>query len=189
MDIDIDNVSVMAGNGRLYNPFSLNCGDFADIEPIATALSRIHRFWGQTPLTVAQHCVAMAEWFLQEEGDVTLAHWALMHEVAEAFLGDVPTPIKAVLPQYKALEKSILERMASCLRLPYPMPKEVKELDKRIMINEALTFMPNKAYWLGLHIKPLDLPEPIQAWDNGEAKWRFIDCHKRLLKLRGYDYE
>lgn len=182
------NVSVMAGSGRFYNPFDLKCSDFADIEPIAAALSRIHRFWGQTPLTVAQHCVMMAQYF-EERREITNAHWALMHETAECFLGDLAVPIKDALPAFRKLEQSILEQMANCLRLPYPMPVKVKEIDRRIMINEALAFMPNKAYWLGLGIKPPDLPEPLQAWDNKEAKYRFIDAHKKLMKLRGYDYE
>jgi uncharacterized UPF0160 family protein len=183
---------VMLGNGSFYNPFDLHCKDFYDVVPIARSLSRAHRFLGQTDYTTAQHCVVMAEYFLYEaDAGADIAHWALLHEVAEVFMGDVASPIKAKKPEYKAQEEQILERMAKCLNLPYPMPKVIKRADKKAMYEEAINFMPNRAYWEA-EAKEAGIlldDSKLTAWSMDEAKWRFINCHKLLTKLRGYDYE
>jgi hypothetical protein len=51
--------------------------------------------------------------------------------------------------------------------------------------------MPNRAYWETEAREAGILPDDrkLVAWSMDEAKWRFINAHKRLLKLRGYDYE
>jgi 5'-deoxynucleotidase YfbR-like HD superfamily hydrolase len=102
--------------------------DFDDIRPeafeiwdIAHALSRINRFLGHThePYTVAEHSVRVAELVLSwHPGNHELALRALLHDAAEAYVGDTTSPVKAFIRRQTyaldvleaRLERAILER-------------------------------------------------------------------------------
>lgn len=72
------------------------------IEDVNTALNNIIRFTGHykdsRPLTVAQHsllCLTMAELFEPDDDDLHLA--TLTHDFAEAYIGDVASPVKQAM--------------------------------------------------------------------------------------------
>lgn len=71
------------------------------IEDIAHALSLQNRFNGVTkyPYSVAQHCVNVAYIC---GGDEMLN--GLMHDASEAYIRDLPVPVKDALPDYRKLE-------------------------------------------------------------------------------------
>lgn len=72
-----------------------------DIEDIALSLSNKCRFSGHTRFfSVAEHSLTVAYRLPKR---LRLA--GLLHDAAEAYLGDIPSPIKAVLPDYRKLEK------------------------------------------------------------------------------------
>lgn len=82
---------VVAVGGRCIDLFNLKPGDFK-IADIANALSQINRFGGRGafPYTVAQHSVAVAS-------HCTVEAWRpfyLLHDAAEAYIGDVVSPLK-----------------------------------------------------------------------------------------------
>ncbi len=72
------------------------------IEDVAQGLARRHRYNGLTkvPYSVAQHSCIVSQM-------VAAPHrlGALMHDAAEAYLVDLPSPFKAVCPEFCALEK------------------------------------------------------------------------------------
>lgn len=70
--------------------------------------------------------------------------WALCHEAYEACgLGDIPTPIKKLLPQVKEAENRALEMFAKVYGLTPPTPEEIKVADKGLMVMEAKILMPH----------------------------------------------
>ena len=75
------------------------------IEDIAHHLSNIGRFTGSAFrfYSVAEHSLMVSYLF----DDLLLAKVALLHDSAEAYVGDVISPIKRHLPQYQALEQKI----------------------------------------------------------------------------------
>lgn len=153
----MDSCSIQDKYGNILNPFNLKEEDFRPLL-FAESLSREMRFWNQTDLSVAEHCVNMANLF---PNDKRMAQWALIHEIYEAYTGDLATPYKKCLPEYKIEENKALSFYANKLGLSKEMPYDVHLADKRMMITEAYKYMPNRAYW------------NKQACDLGENEFGF----------------
>lgn len=58
----------------------------------------------------------------------------LLHDAAEAFLGDAVTPLKAALPNYRALEK----RVEAVVLARLGLPSEVKRTDRLLLATRVL---------------------------------------------------
>ena len=100
------------------------------IEDIAHALSFQCRFGGHLPefYSVAQHsanCCALVE------PEHKLA--ALLHDASEAYLLDIPRPIKNRLGNYKLIENELMCVIADKYGFQWPLHEKVKEVDKRML--------------------------------------------------------
>src|SRR5271165_5200280 len=74
------------------------------IEDIAHGLSMLCRFVGQCRFfsSVAEHSIAVARLL-----PANLKLFGLLHDASEAYLADLPRPVKAGLPEYKAIEANV----------------------------------------------------------------------------------
>ena len=114
------------------------------IEDIAAPLSKICRFAGHIPnfYSVAQHAVNVSRIVPPEH-----AFTALMHDTAEAFTNDLPTPLKAAIPAFKELEDRIEAAMAQRFGFEYPLPDAVKLADLQMLAIEKHYIKQDHSHW------------------------------------------
>jgi 5'-deoxynucleotidase YfbR-like HD superfamily hydrolase len=107
--------------------------DMFDIEDIAHGLSFQCRFAGQIPefFTVAQHSINVSKICPQE-----LRMAALLHDAPEFIMGDLASPIKTWLPNYKEIENRILEVIAKKFGFQYPLDTFIKTADQAAFQHE-----------------------------------------------------
>jgi uncharacterized protein len=137
-----------------------------EIEDIAHALSHQCRFGGHLPTfyTVAQHCVYVSQLL-----GAPYALQGLMHDASEAYLLDIPSPIKARLSNYKEIEDKLMKSISKKFNFKWPLHSFVKFVDNAMLNNEWNQIM------LGKDVKTI--PE---IWDPSRAKHEFIKQYQYL---------
>ena len=148
------------------------------IEDIAHGLAMTCRFAGQCSrfYSVAQHCVHLSENVPPEH-----AYQGLMHDAAEAFVGDMAKPLKVMLPEFSAIEKSVEAVVFKRFNVSTPLPTTIKEADILMLVTEQHQLMKNRDDWEYCRGRtPLDFQIP--SWSPGIAKSRFL---KRFIALCG----
>jgi uncharacterized protein len=146
------------------------------IEDIAHGLSMVCRFAGHTSrfYSVAEHCVHASRHVAPE-----FAFEALMHDAAEAFIGDVTKPLKDLLPDYRALEGRIETAVLGRFGLTLPMSDAVHEVDMAMLVTEQHQLMRNRDDWQYARGRsPLNLELP--CWTPEQAKAEFLVRFKEL---------
>lgn len=141
---------------------------------IVVGLSQVHRFSGQLgPLTVAQHSVGVSSFF-SVETKLMAARLALVHDASEAYLGDVPTPLKQLLPDYRALE--LRYEQALWVRLLGTWPGDeiarVREADHWAFKNEVYVLSPSRKSY-GTNGDYVSGYAPFHLWDKHLAREKF----------------
>ena len=98
-----------------------------DILDIAHSLSRMPRFAGHTEhfISVAEHSVMC----FKQANEVDKFQ-ALMHDASEAYLVDVPSPVKAMIPNYYELESRLMCVISEAFGFDWPMKDSIKKIDK-----------------------------------------------------------
>lgn len=117
--------------------------DQIELKDIAHSLSNICRFNGHCKefYSVAQHSVVVASISPYEH---KLA--ALMHDASEAYLCDLPTPIKRGVKLgkiYKEFEAKVEDVIADCFGFEYPYHESILYADSIALAAEALALMPS----------------------------------------------
>ena len=100
------------------------------IKDVANSLSKLCRFNGHTRrfYSVAEHAMRLADLVYKERGSAMDALLMLHHDSAEFAVGDMPTPLKKMLPGFKEIENRVEEAIRIKFDLP-EFPKWIKEYD------------------------------------------------------------
>lgn len=122
-------------NFNLLNPDL----DLIDIEDIAHALAHLCRFTGHSKhfYSVAHHSILVSSLVPAEH-----RLEALLHDAAEAYIGDVSSPLKAQLPGYREIEHRIEAAIRQRFGLPAELSPYVKAADLQMLAAEKAQVMP-----------------------------------------------
>lgn len=167
---------IQTHSGRRFNPTDPNPMAIV-IQDIAHALSMQCRFSGHCRkfYSVAQHSVLVSYICNQED-----AFWGLMHDASEAYLVDVPRPLKrsGKFNAYIEFEAQMQQAICTRFNLPLVEPPSVKKADTILLATEARDLMsPLHSEWE----QPAEpLPFIIDPWDSDKAKDMFM---KRFFEL------
>ncbi|AYO86318.1 hypothetical protein [Methylobacterium brachiatum] len=145
------------------------------IEDIAHGLSNVCRFSGHCRrfYSVAQHSVIVSRIVPPED-----AYAGLMHDAAEAFVGDVAKPLKDLLPDYRKIEKAVEAVVLARFGVPQPMPPSVKEADVVMLATEQRELMQNRDDWnytRGREPLDIDIPPLTPAMAKAAFLARFAE--------------
>ena len=121
------------------------------IRDIAHSLSLLPRFLGHTRgfYSVAQHSLYVCDILHEEGADRHLQAAGLLHDAQEAYIGDIPSPLKWACPEIATLEQLIAIRLRAQF-IPLCCEDDwriVKEIDN-----------------IALHTEAWSLFNPIPAW-------------------------
>lgn len=165
------------------------------IEDIAHSLSLTCRFAGHCSelYSVAQHCCLVSD-LLDEPWKMA----GLLHDAAEAYLGDVVSPIKPFCrfdrgKNWGMTEFDYHEDLIICtihnsgiadIADYFRRPEKVKAVDRAVLIYEHRYLMPGKQKWK-IKATPLsralirELP-PLKCWTWRRSEKEFLKRYKRL---------
>lgn len=171
-EIDIENLSIEQIN----------------LEDIAHHLTKTCRYGGGLNLkhhySVANHCIALYYYAMDNNLPIEVQRGVLMHDASEAWLGDVNGIIKKYLPDYLELEEMFTSLIEAKYELSQdPMIKSIiYELDKRILLDEALDFIPHRYDRFKSQYPNLE-PLGIRLYPEQElsiTKAMFLHCCEQL---------
>lgn len=170
--------SIMLQSGAWFDFAAPQTSPFT-IEDIAHGLAHICRYSGQCRAfySVAEHSLLVSETATGFELE------ALMHDAAEAFLGDITRPLKHMLPDYKRIEGKVEHAIFSRLGIQTPLPREVKKADLRVLAAEQRQIMPRGTDdWMrGQDVVPA--PIIVRHLPPDEAKRAWLERFHALYSL------
>ncbi|WP_192888374.1 hypothetical protein [Paracidovorax avenae] len=174
--------TILLASGRYFS-FTEPESTPVSVEDIAHALSHLCRFTGHCRgfYSVAQHAVLVSHLVPPEH-----AFHALHHDDVEAVMGDMSSPLKRLMPEYKALEHRVEAAILAQFGLPPATPAAVKHADLVALRTEQRDLM----HIDGGRWPSLDGIEPspnfnLQPMGPDSARRLYLDRHQELLAARG----
>lgn len=153
--------------------------DMIDLIDIASGLANECRYAGQCRFfySVAQHSVLASQIVAPEH-----AFEALLHDATEAYIKDIPRPVKLLLPDYRALEHKLDAVIRTRFGLPTQKSQAVADADLILLATERRDLMSRcSVEWASIQgITPLG--KQIHAVHSGHAKSLFMQRALEILQ-------
>ncbi len=172
--------------GCVKNTIRLRSGayfDLADPQPdqftfadIAGALAKICRFGGQCErfYSVAEHSWHCAKQAETDGLPLETQQAALLHDAAEAFIGDMVKPLKVMMPDYRAVEERVERAIAEKFTIDFDREQySVRKIDHEMLIAERRAlFSKDSVTWTGeADVRAINVP--FRCWGSMDAEDRF----------------
>lgn len=170
--------TIMLASGRLFDLLDPLSSEFG-IEDIAHGLANVCRYAGQCRsfYSVAEHSLLVSE-------TVDRYHFeALLHDAAEAFIGDITRPLKKLLPDYRKIEAGIEDAVAERFGLDRAAKATIKEADLRVLAAEQEQVMASGCADWAKEAGILPAPVTVRSLSPIDAKTAFL---RRYEALRFY---
>jgi len=164
---DVPKDCIRTHSGLFLNVFEPTV-EMICVEDIAHALSQQPRFAGHLGrfYSVAQHSYHCCELASEKNKLPTL-----MHDGSEFALLDMPTPIKARMPEYKKIESHLMEIIAKAFGFQYPYDPEIKKIDTYMLHLE----------WDNLVV---DKNPNFVCFTPEEAEKKFLEMYYEITKKK-----
>jgi hypothetical protein len=139
--------SILTSAGVYVDPLNFQPHDY-DPAVAAHAVSHINRFTGHSehPWSVGQHTLLVHDLVAaaSEAKEAYTLLWALVHDLGEAYLGDLARPIKQDpgMVSFVEAEQDIMRVICDHYGLEYQMPGLVEKADTWALCIEALHLFP-----------------------------------------------
>lgn len=167
--------------GRHVPVFDLR-PEHVDIEDIAHALSQICRFNGHTRsfYSVAEHSVRVSQRVPE-----AMQAAALLHDAAEAYIGDIVRPIKratwlesgeAEMRRVEMVERQVVQAIYAAFGVPiiYHFAPEVRTADDRMLQTEGMALVPGWRKEWANNVEPYEVL-PLGQRPTDAKRW-FLQC-------------
>jgi hypothetical protein len=182
--------SIQTASGVIFYPLDPKIEDI-ELVDVVHALSHKARFTGHTRkfYSTCEHSVRVSRHLESKGASIMDQYIGLHHDDSDAYLPDVPTPLK-VLPEFswfRELEKNIealCYKKFGCVVTDYSV---IKNSDIILLLTEKRDLMPKKnGNWRHSYSQEA-IPEPyfIEPWSPEEARSRYTELHFRLGRLLG----
>lgn len=151
-----------------------------EIADIAHGLAHHCRFGGHasTYYSVGQHSCVVADAVAARGADRDTVLHALLHDASEAYLGDLPHPVKhrsEFGALYRRIEEPLQAAILARFGLALSPPPLVKEIDRAALATERTLLMRavDDAWWPELEgVRPLDVE--IVPWSPQQSETEFL---------------
>lgn len=185
----VDRYVTETATGKFVNPLALNADD-VDIYAIAHSLSQTCRFNGHCRkfYSNAEHCCAVMDIMERLSDQLQCGRAAmleaLLHDAAEPYLTDMPSPIKR--RDEFSFFREAEERILATIRRRFGFAPTAEEIRWRELADEIATFweaeqlMPSKGYlwnWspeVTTLIADHALHLTVEGWSFEQARFEFL---------------
>lgn len=181
---DMTKNAIQTFTGRMLDPLRPDL-ESIDIFDIAHHLSLLSRFNGACShfYSIAQHSVycydQATRYNYPEPIQEKLALALLMHDAAEAYIGDITRSVKRAVPLFKEIERKLMAAINERFDLPrvedyLGFDLVVPEVDNRMLVTERVALMPPGVVWNVEQHFDMYRDFQIEQWKPWEAELLFL---------------
>jgi hypothetical protein len=177
--------AIITATGKWVHPLSITADEIS-VRDAALALSKQCRFNGHCDrfVSVAEHCCIVHDLVHEAGAYPSILVAALLHDIGEVYLSDIPKPLKECFGEYRLFEDSIYATAMRKHGLPGERVEFVQEMDHQAFLYEVRMNRSRYVESFQFQVPALaDIPDlgKLKFWTHEVAYSKFIDRYKRAV--------